>query len=296
MKNILFLSIVILFAGCRLDENLYTNDNSITEYKFDNYEGHVEIDLDETYDVPKEDIHLMSLTSHLDGDAVKIWAVYIGKIESISKDTVIMYCHGNADHMDNYWDRAKLLYHSGNEKGRYGVMMVDYRGYGLSEGEPIESGLIVDVDAALQWLKSNGLTGDRLVIYGYSLGSIPAVAHTASPLSLKPTKLILENPIGSIETMVQDASTLSMPASFFSDLKTNNIEKIKTVNQPLLWLAGEDDSFLYHKTHGLPIYENHQGKFKDFVIVPKAVHSNLPKIMGYEVYAKKIGEFLRRNE
>lgn len=298
MKNtFIYIAIVILFSTCLgLDDNLYTNDNSITEYKFDDYEGTKEIDLDDTYDIPAEDIHLMPLTSNLDGDAVKIWSIYLGKIENISTDTIIMYCHGNADHMDNYWNRAKLLYHSGNEKGRYGLMMVDYRGYGLSEGDPTESGLLVDVDAALIWLKSKGLTDDRLVIYGYSLGSIPATAHCAAPLSLKPSKLILENPIGSITTMVQDASNLSMPTTFFTDLETDNIERIKDVVQPLLWLAGEDDNFLHHLTHGKPIYDNHKGKFKDFEIIPKAVHNNLPKIMGYEAYAKKMGEFIRRNE
>ncbi len=297
MKNIFYLLLILVFSTClSLDDNLYTNDNSITEYKLDKYEGHIEIDLDESYDIPEEDIHLMSLQSHLDGDDVKIWAIYIGKIENIATDTIIMYCHGNADHMDNYWDRAKLLYHSGNEKGRYGVMMVDYRGYGLSEGKPIESGLKMDVEAALEWLESNGLTGDRLAIYGYSLGSIPAVAHAAAPIHLTPYCLILENPIGSIATMAQDASTLSMSPSFFTDLKTNNIELIKSVNQPLLWFGAEDDTFLSAKTHGQKIYDNHKGKFKEFIIVPKAVHSDLPKVMGYKAYAEKMGKFLRRNE
>ena len=39
--------------------------------------------------------------------------------------------------MDFYWQRAKLLANVGG-KNRFGVMYLDYRGYGLSEGVPID--------------------------------------------------------------------------------------------------------------------------------------------------------------
>lgn len=82
--------------------------------------------------------------------------------------------------MDFYWSRVQLLANTGG-KNHYGVLMVDYRGYGLSEGKPTEEGLYADVDARLQWLKTSWLSNERLVMYGFSLGSAPATKSTAAP-------------------------------------------------------------------------------------------------------------------
>ena len=49
-----------------------------------------------------------------------------------------------------------------------------------------------DADACLRWLESRGLTNDRLIIYGYSLGSAPTCELTANPRSMSPNKIILE--------------------------------------------------------------------------------------------------------
>ena len=57
-----------------------------------------------------------------------------------------------------YWQRAKLLAHTCQEKNKYGVLMIDYRGYGLSEGKPTEDGMYADVDAAFTVVKLNGLS------------------------------------------------------------------------------------------------------------------------------------------
>ena len=79
---------------------------------------------------------------------VKIYAVYIGNVNTINTDTVIMYCHGNKSQMDYYWQRAKLLANVVG-KNNYGVLMIDYRGYGMSEGDSSEEGMYTDVDTVL---------------------------------------------------------------------------------------------------------------------------------------------------
>ena len=70
----------------------------------------------------------------------KIHAVYLGNIADIATDTIILYCHGNRDHLDFYWPRIKLLANVGG-KNRYGVLAMDYRGFGLSEGPATEEGM-----------------------------------------------------------------------------------------------------------------------------------------------------------
>jgi len=173
-------------------------------------------------------------------------------------------------------------------------MAMDYRSFGLSEGEPSEVGMRYDVDACMQWLMERGLTEDRLIIYGFSLGSIPAVSLCADPGVLNQEKLILEAPIGSIELMVQDGGGLALPSSFFTDLTSDNEETIKGAYQSLLWLHGTDDSFFRIDGHGQPIFDNHTGPYKEAYKVEGAEHGDLPLIMGFSEYLDAVQSFIRK--
>lgn len=292
-KLLLYSALLLGFAGClNLDANLH-NKSKLTEYKLDKYDGEVDFHLDSSYTIADSLIHLFTLNSKGpdESEATTIHAVYIGQMSKIATDTVIMYCHGNKDHMDFYWQRAKLLANT-RGKNHYGVLMVDYRGYGMSEGEPTEDGLYADVDAALSWLKGKGLNDSRLMIYGFSMGGAPATKMSADNFSLKPTKLILEAPFASSETMIQDGSGLAMPGGFFTTLKINNGEKIKSVTQPFCWIHGEEDDFLNIDTHGAVIYANHSGIYKEAHRIPKADHSTVPQTMGFKNYLNVIGDFI----
>jgi len=80
------------------------------------------------------------------------------------------------------------------ERG-FGVLLVGYRGYGGNPGEPTEAGLYDDGRAHLDWLASQGLLPDDLVLYGESLGS--AVA-TQLATERKAAALVLEAPFASV--------------------------------------------------------------------------------------------------
>jgi pimeloyl-ACP methyl ester carboxylesterase len=291
------LIIIVCLTGClRLDNNLFNaNANKISKYELNNYKGEVDFTLDPSYNIPSNLISLFTLNSKgVDETApTKIYAVYIGDTTRISTDTVIMYCHGNKDHLDFYWPRAQLLANT-NGKNRYGVLMIDYRGYGLSEGKPSESALFTDVDAGLQWLKAKGLKEERLIMYGFSMGSVPATKLTAEPRSITPSKLILEAAIASAEAMVQDASALALPGSFFTDLKINNAELIKNVKQPFMWIHGVEDDFLNIKTQGEVVFNNYNGTSKEAHKIAGAGHSNVPVFFPFAQYCQAAGTFIRK--
>jgi len=292
-KYILSLIVVVSLSSClRLDDNLY-NASKLTEYKLDNYTGEVDFTLDYSYHIPDSLVHVFTLSSQGAGEssATTIYAIYIGDIAQIATDTVIMYCHGNKDHMDFYWQRAKLLANT-KSKNRFGVLMIDYRGYGMSEGKPTENGLYADADAALKWLQSKGLTNDRLVIYGFSMGSAPATKLSANNYTLKPSKLMLEAPFASAEVMVQDGSGLALPGTTVTDLQINNGEEIKGVQQPFFWVHGEADDFLNIDTHGAVVYNNYQGTYKEAHRIPNAGHSTIPTTMGFQAYLTAVGNFI----
>ena len=293
MKKLIPILFVTLLTSClTLDDNLF-NNAKLDSYKLDGYTGEVDFILDNSYQIPDSLVSIFTLPSQASGEsnATSIYAIYIGDISKIATDTVIMYCHGNKDHMDFYWQRAKLLANT-KSKNRFGVLMIDYRGYGMSDGKPTEDGIYADVDAALNWLKSKGLSNDRLVMYGFSLGSAPATKLSAENWSMKPDKLILEAPFASAETMVQDGSGMAMPGDFFTTLEINNGEKIKSVTQPFFWVHGEADDFLNINTHGAVVYNNYQGTYKEAHRIPGAGHSTIPQTMGFSTYSNVIGDFI----
>ena len=297
MKKIIFILIVVIgFSGClSLDDNLY-NKTKLTEYKLDNYTGDVDFKLDYSYSIPDTMVHIFTLASKAsdESSATSIYAIYIGDINKINTDTVIMYCHGNKDHMDFYWQRAKLLANT-KSKNRFGVLMIDYRGYGMSDGEPTENGLYADVDAALLWLKNKGLSNDRLVMYGFSMGTAPATKLTAENYSMKPSKLMLEAPFANAETMVQDGSGLAMSGDFFTSLQIKNAEEIKSVQQPFFWIHGEADDFLNINTHGAVVYGNYTGTYKESHRIANAGHSTIQTTMGFQNYLNVVGDFITQH-
>lgn len=296
MKTTHFLYFIaaISFTSClRLDSQFF-NTQKISSYGLDNYTGEREIaNMPSTYDVADSMVHLFSLKSNDNGDEQTIYAIYLGDMNRIATDTVIVYCHGNKFHMDLYWNRAKLLAHTGGLH-RYGVLMMDYRGYGMSTGVTTESGLRTDVNTCMQWLKDRGLTSDRTIIYGYSLGSAPATQLAAYPEALTPRKLILEAPFASAETMVQDAAVAALPSSYFTNVTLNNQEVITHVNQPFCWIHGIEDDFLKINTHGEVVYNHYTGSYKEAHRVPSAVHNNVPAVWGYEAYLEALAQFIKR--
>lgn len=292
--HIASITFILATTSClRLDSNLY-NNTSIEAYLLDEYEGRNEFDLDESYKIEDSLITIFTLNSkgETEDQATEIYAIYVGNIESINVDTVIMYFHGTADHMDFYWNRQKLLAHLGG-KNNYGVLMIDYRGYGMSSGSPTEEGMYNDGKAALDWLQNKGLTNERLIVYGFSLGTAAATELTANPRSLKPNKLILESPFASSDVMTADGSGLDLPASYMVNFKIDVAEDIKKVNQPFLWIHGKDDNFLDFETHGKVVYKNYGGTYAKSLEVDGGDHGDVPLVYGFDKYLKDVLNFIR---
>ncbi|KIH87681.1 abhydrolase domain-containing protein 12 [Sporothrix brasiliensis 5110] len=86
---------------------------------------------------------------------------------------LIVYLHGNAGHLPSVV-RAPS-FHMYTATSNYHVLAIDYRGFGTSTGSPTEDGLILDAYAALHFaLDTAGLSPDRIIILGHSLGSAVA--------------------------------------------------------------------------------------------------------------------------
>lgn len=102
----------------------------------------------------------------------------------------LLYFHGNGGALEVRRERmAKYL-----ARGR-GVLMMAYRGYSGSTGEPSETSLVADAKLAYQALIEDGLKPEEIILYGESLGAAVAV-QVASELPVR--GVVLDSPFNSL--------------------------------------------------------------------------------------------------
>ncbi len=296
-QRLILCCVVIFFViGCfSLDPFLFnpTKENS---YSFDAYTGQKSCSnapdsiaaLEKSGIVENKystsDIHLYSLSSG--GNTI---AAVLLAADSILKptDTLIVFFHGNTGNLDYYWPRIRLLFASG-----FSVLAIDYQGFGSSAGATTEQGLFSDARAAMKFAKEK-LGNPHVVIYGMSLGSIPATEMASNDIDSQMIKFVLEVPIHSIATLTDDGSYLDIPRSYLSTYTSDNSEKIKKVKVPFFWLHGTNDETLERSTNGLPIWNNYSGPEGYYVEVEGGGHSNLPTVIGFGRYIKFVNDFVR---
>jgi pimeloyl-ACP methyl ester carboxylesterase len=293
-KSLIYIIVGVLVASCtkpNLDALAFPSEK-LDVYEFENYNAGSGT-VPEIYDVTADNYTLVSMTSvdAATGDEYLIYGVYIGEMATMATDTVIMYCHGQSKHMDAYWPRATLLANL-VEKHHYGVFMMDFRGYGMSEGNSTEQGLYEDVDASIDWLIANGAQQEQTFYYGFSLGCIPVIDRAAYRTDFKPAKIILESPLASVDNLAQSSLILNVDPAFVSTLEFENAEKIKDVSAPLLWFHGVEDDYI-EINNGELIYENHTGSHKEAVRVTGAGHGDIPGIYGYANYIITLENYIK---
>lgn len=113
-----------------------------------------------------QDIYFYSL------DGLKLNAWYIKAKDNMP---TVIYCHGQGENISLWQNVAQFLADNG-----YGVFMLDYRGHGRSEGTPFESGLYIDLESSIKYLKDNEkVEQSNIVLWGRSIGGA-VVADVAS--------------------------------------------------------------------------------------------------------------------
>src|SRR5574342_467910 len=79
----------------------------------------------------------------------------------------MLFSHGNAEDLGGIRPLLPVLQDLG-----FSVLAYDYRGYGLSEGQPSERNVYADIDAAYDYLTRDArVQPGRLILYGRSLGA-----------------------------------------------------------------------------------------------------------------------------
>ena len=118
----------------------------------------------------------------------------------LRRDLTVMMFHGNAGNIGHRVPIAKVI----QETLQCNVLMLEYRGYGLSTGTPDEVGLKIDAQTGLDYLRQRPETKDtKIVLYGQSLGGAVAIYLAASNQEQGDIAgLILENTFLSIRKLI----------------------------------------------------------------------------------------------
>ena len=108
--------------------------------------------------------------------------------------------HGNAGNIGHRIPIAKVI----EENSGCSVLMLEYRGYGMSTGVPNEEGLVIDAQTGLDWIRNGRETkGNRILVYGQSLGGAVAIQLVDRNQEAGDVAgLVLENTFTSIRDMI----------------------------------------------------------------------------------------------
>lgn len=157
------------------------------------------------------------------GDGTPLSAVHLVAPEA---RLTVLYFHGNAEDLGNLLPVLEQM----RERG-YSVCAFDYRGYGTTPGSPTEEHLYRDADAVYDHLVKQGVDPNRMLLYGRSVGSGPAVDLAAR----RPAGgLVIENGFVSAFRVVTRVPLL--PADRFC-----NLRKLGRVRCPVLVIHARHD-------------------------------------------------------
>lgn len=162
---------------------------------------------------------------------------------SHAKGVTILMFHGNAGNIGHRLPIARVLVNDLNCT----VLMLEYRGYGLSTGTPNEKGLIIDAQTGLDYIRNReDLRRNKIVLYGQSIGGAVAIDLVAKNQADGDIKgLVLENTFLSIAKMIPAA----LPAAkwltpFCHEYWRSELTIAKITDLPVLFLSGLQDEIV----------------------------------------------------
>jgi len=210
----------------------------------------------------------------------------------------ILFFHGNGETVADYDDVG-----AGFRELGISFLVVDYRGYGWSEGTPSATNLVRDsypvFDHVREFLSAAGRTG-HLAVMGHSLGSVCAL-ELAAFRSADFAGLIIESGFSRtlplLERMGIDCAALGLS----EDEGFGNLLKIRTYQKPTLIIHAMNDEII-PLSQGAELQAECPAQVRELQMVPGAGHNDIMARTGrmyFEViksFTAKLGRPPRRKK
>ena len=178
-------------------------------------------------------------------DAIKLHGWFISNTMS---QRVLLFFHGNAGNISHRLESIKIFHQLG-----FSVFILDYRGYGQSQGKTTESGTYRDAEAAMNYLlRKRGINENQITVFGRSLGGAVA-SYTAS--KHKVAALILESTFTSAPDMASKVLPWPIfPLRLISRFSYNTQKRLASIQCPILIVHSPEDEIIPF-SHGNALYQ-----------------------------------------
>jgi len=195
---------------------------------------------------------------------------------------VIVFFHGNAGNISHRLELVVPFVRRG-----LGVLLFDYRGYGLSTGKPGEKAFQQDALAVWDYLTGvKGIAAERLVAFGRSLGGAPATYLAAER---KVGRLVLEGCFTSGRDMARRIFGF-LPLHLAMKNNWEVSRTLKRVRVPVMILHGRQDDVVPFSLGEKLARRGSAGQVV-FWAVEGGSHLDLYAVLG-ESYYERIEKFL----
>ncbi|MEA5505673.1 alpha/beta fold hydrolase [Halotia wernerae UHCC 0503] len=200
---------------------------------------------------------------------------------------VLLYLHGNGINIGANLAHANRFYQLG-----FSVLLIDYRGYGRSEGVfPNEMRVYQDAVTAWNYLvQQRQISPSQIVIYGHSLGG--AIGIDLAVKYPEAAGLIVESSFTSIRDLISYRNLFPIfPVDLILNQRFESIKKVPQLKMPVLFVHGTVDStvpsFMSQKLYAVA------PEPKTLILVPGAEHNNVAVVANME-YLQWIKSFVRQ--
>lgn len=194
----------------------------------------------------------------------------------------LLYLHGNGGNIGHRLDPIAVFHRLG-----LNILIIDYRGYGDSSGKPSEEGTYQDALAAWDYLtQEKRHMPDRIVLFGESLGGSIAARLAARQT---PAGLVIYASFTSAPELAQALYPI-FPASRLARYRYDTRAALGSVNCPLLILHSPEDEIIPF-SHGQALLA--AAREPKRLVELRGGHNDA-LLLGREVYARAVGEFLQK--
>jgi len=162
-----------------------------------------------------------------------------------NRDEVLLYFHGNGGNISHRLHSLQQFHQLG-----LSTFIIDYRGYGQSEGEPTEEGTYLDAEASWNYLtEQRGIKPENIILLGRSLGG--AIA-TWLATRVTPKALIIESTFTSVPDRGSEIYPY-FPVRLLSRFEYNTLKYVQDVHCPILVVHSPEDEIVPF-THGQKLF------------------------------------------
>jgi fermentation-respiration switch protein FrsA (DUF1100 family) len=206
-----------------------------------------------------------------------------GTLEAVETRATLLYLHGNGGNISHRYEFLDELV-----RLPVNVLIIDYRGYGKSDGRPSEEGLYVDARAAWDYLTTTrGIPPARIVIFGKSLGGAVAIDLATK---VEACGLIVQSSFTSVADMAREV--LPFVPRFVIRTKMDSLSKIASVTYPKLFIHSQADEIVPYRL-GRGLFDAARPP-KQFYEVKGAPH-NLTNTIGGTPYYEALRDFINNH-